>query len=98
MIAKMLNLDLSQVKGAKTGFTDTAGLCFASLIRVEDHDMIMITLGAPPILKEGYHIRDAYTLINYKGSKEIREVQKIMNKATYKYFDICPCDGISQRK
>ena len=21
-----------------------------------------------------------------------------MNKATYKYFDICPCDGISQRK
>lgn len=65
MIAKMLNLDLSQVKGAKTGFTDKAGLCFASLIRVEDHEMIMITLGAPPVLKEGYHIRDAYTLINF---------------------------------
>ena len=65
MMSQMLNLDLSKIKGDKTGFTDIAGLCLASLIEVEDHEMILITLGAPPVLKEGYHAKDAYTLINF---------------------------------
>jgi len=65
MIATMLNLDVSKVLGDKTGFTDPAGLCIASLIQIEDHEMIMITLGAPPILKEGFHIKDTEALIKY---------------------------------
>ncbi len=40
---------------------------------------------------------DSYVLIN-KGNKEIREMQKILNKNTYKQLEISPCDGISQRK
>ncbi len=65
MISTMLNLDMSKVLGDKTGFTDAAGLCLASLIKIEDHEMIMITLGAPPVLSSGYHVKDAYTLINF---------------------------------
>ena len=65
MLSQMLNLDMSKVLGDKTGFTDAAGLCLASLIQIEDHEMIMITLGAPPVLKEGYHIKDADTLIRF---------------------------------
>jgi D-alanyl-D-alanine carboxypeptidase (penicillin-binding protein 5/6) len=64
-IAQSLNLDVSKVLGDKTGFTDDAGLCLASLIRIEDHELIMITLGAPPVIKEGYHIKDADTLIRF---------------------------------
>ena len=64
-IAQSLNLDVSKVLGDKTGFTDDAGLCLASLIKIEDHEMIMITLGAPPVIKEGYHIKDADTLIRF---------------------------------
>ena len=41
---------------------------------------------------------DAYELINNKGTKNIREIQQYLNKSTYKYLGICPCDGISQRK
>ena len=65
MLSEMLNLDMSKVLGDKTGFTDAAGLCLASLIQIEDHEMIMIILGAPPVLKEGYHIKDADTLIRF---------------------------------
>ena len=65
MLSQMLNLDMSKILGDKTGFTDPAGLCLASLIQIEDHEMIMITLGAPPVLKEGYHIKDADTLLKF---------------------------------
>ena len=65
MLSQMLNLDMSKILGDKTGFTDPAGLCLASLIQIEDHEMIMITLGAPPVLKEGYHIKDADTLLRF---------------------------------
>ena len=41
---------------------------------------------------------DAYILINEQGNPFIRNMQITMNKMTYKYEGICPCDGIPQHK
>ena len=41
---------------------------------------------------------DAYVLIESKGNPIIREMQQTMNKYTYKYIGIYPCDGIPQAK
>ena len=41
---------------------------------------------------------DAYELIKSQGNQEIRKMQQNMNRFTYKYIGISPCDGIPQRK
>ena len=41
---------------------------------------------------------DAYVLIKSRGNEEIRKMQQNMNKYTYKYLGISPCDGIPQTK
>ena len=41
---------------------------------------------------------DAYILIGSRGNYLIRDMQITMNKETYKYLGICPCDGIPQNK
>ena len=64
-LSQIFKLDMSKILGDKTGFTDPAGLCLASPIKIEDHEMIMITLGAPPVLKEGYHVKDADILLRF---------------------------------
>ena len=41
---------------------------------------------------------DAYVVIESKGLPIIREMQQNMNKYTYKYIGIFPCDGVPQSK
>lgn len=58
-------LDTSSIIGSKTGYTDDAGLCMASLIKVKDRELILITLGAKRIWSSPYNIIDALTVIDY---------------------------------
>lgn len=51
--------------GGKTGFTDEAGLCLASLAKLEDNEYILITVGAEGNHQtEPYHLEDAVTVYN----------------------------------
>lgn len=51
--------------GGKTGYTDEAGLCLASLAKVGNQDYILITVGAKGTHKtEQYDITDALTVYN----------------------------------
>ena len=51
--------------GGKTGFTDAAGQCLASLARKDGEEYILITAGAPGSADtDPYHIWDAYTIFS----------------------------------
>lgn len=57
--------DLSSILGSKTGFTQDAGRCMSSLVKVYDKELILITLGASDVYGKSYHLEDAVTVINY---------------------------------
>ena len=62
---EVLNLDTSKIIGSKTGNTTKAGLCMSALFYHEDHEMILITLGAEVIEDVPYNLMDTLTLIDY---------------------------------
>lgn len=63
--ADKYNLDLSKIKGSKTGFTGDAGLCISVLMNHQEHDIIFITLGANTTTGIPYNISDSTTLIDF---------------------------------
>ena len=61
---QVLNLDTSKIIGSKTGNTDLAGLCMLAFFYYEDHEMILITLGAERIDDLPYNLIDTLTIID----------------------------------
>lgn len=59
-----LNLDITKILGSKTGTTGNAGLCISVLMKHQNHEIIIITFGAP-VENKPYHIIDANELINF---------------------------------
>ncbi len=57
--------DLSKIVGSKTGYTDNAGLCMASIIDIDGKGLILITLGAKRDLTSPDNIDDALSVISY---------------------------------
>lgn len=48
------------LKGGKTGFTEEAGLCLASIAEIDGQSYLLVTAGAPSEdVSEGLHIQDA---------------------------------------
>ena len=56
-------IDTSLIKGAKTGYTDEAGLCLASTAYIDGVDYLLVTLGTPTDYP--YHIKDAIDIYTY---------------------------------
>lgn len=59
-----LNLDITKILGSKTGTTGNAGLCISVLMKHQNHEIIIITFGAP-VENKPYHIIDANELISF---------------------------------
>lgn len=76
--SKNLDLNTDRILGSKTGYTSKAGLCISALTNINGHEVIIITLGAPPIIKEAYHVKDALTLISFLDNsyKEIELIKE----------------------
>lgn len=54
--------------GGKTGYTPEAGLCLASLARVQEEEFILVTVGAPGSSRSGSgYLRDARLLYQQLG-------------------------------
>ena len=83
--AHALGLELPKLTGDKTGFTDLAGLCLAYTLEIDDHEMIVISLGAPT--DKGYHVMDAVTIMNYLDDNYNYEVLYSKDR-TIKTLDI----------
>ena len=62
---KKYSLDTSKILGSKTGFTANAGLCISVLMNDENHEIIIITLGAPSDENVPYNVTDAIELIEF---------------------------------
>ena len=61
-IAKNYNLDISNLTGSKTGFTEETGYCLASTATYNDVNYLAITLNTD---ENPNHIKDTLTLYNY---------------------------------
>lgn len=59
-----LKLQDGVILGGKTGFTDLAGYCLASLARIRGQEYLLITAGAPEVKGKSTHISDAVTIYN----------------------------------
>lgn len=55
---KRFNYDLSYIQGSKTGFTDEAGQCLAALSKIDDTNIITITINAPYVQGSARHLLD----------------------------------------
>lgn len=61
-----------EILGGKTGYTEEAGLCLASLAEVNGREYILVTAGADgDHTTEQYNITDAFNVYNQIGSKEL---------------------------
>lgn len=81
--SRSYGLDVSQITGAKSGFTDGAGLCLASTSTIDDVNYLLITLGASTksrsnAVRDSLEIYDYYST-NYGYQVVLKKGQKIKN-------------------
>lgn len=79
---KKYNLDTSNILGSKTGFTSSAGLCISALMKDENHEIIIITLGSPSDENIPYNVTDAIELIQFTSNNN--NYQTIIEPNQYK--------------
>ena len=59
-----------EILGGKTGYTEEAGLCLASLAVVNGKEYVLVTAGAPgDHQSEPYHVQDAVKVYGRIGEK-----------------------------
>lgn len=75
--ARAYGLDTSYINGAKSGFTDGAGLCLASTAVIDDVNYLLITLGAETKNRSNA-VRDTLEIYDYYSSNY--SYQTIMEK------------------
>jgi D-alanyl-D-alanine carboxypeptidase (penicillin-binding protein 5/6) len=73
--SKPYNIDISTIHGSKTGFTDEAGNCLASITKINNVKYLLITTNAD--IQKSYHIMDAINIYNYYS--ENYSYKKILN-------------------
>lgn len=93
---RTMGLDLSRILGSKTGFTDDAGMCMASLFTSKERDLLAITLGAPYVQGDYYNLRDAITIVNFidknykdvvlSSKEDLIKILKVKNSKTTQYL------------
>lgn len=79
--SKSYGLDVTEITGAKSGFTDGAGLCLASIATIDDVNYLLVTLGADTKNRSNA-VRDTLEIYGYYSStysyqKVIKKDQKI---------------------
>ena len=57
-ILKEEGIDTNNLLGGKTGFTEDAGMCYAGYYLSDEHEYLIIVIGADGEYKEGRNIRD----------------------------------------
>lgn len=60
------SMDTSNILGAKSGFTDEAGVCLASIAKVNDINYLLVVLGSNTI-NHANAIKDSLAIYNYYG-------------------------------
>lgn len=84
---KKNTFQMDYLKGGKTGTTDNAGLCLASIASANGTDYLLVTVKAPQVKKEPHNFYDAKTIYeyyiqNYSNQYVIEEGEKILTLPT----------------
>lgn len=77
--SRSYGLDTTDITGAKSGFTDRAGLCLASTATIDDVSYLLVTLGADTTSRSNA-VRDTLEIYNYYSSTY--SYQQVMKKDT----------------
>ena len=90
--AKRYEIDIPYVLGGKTGTTNGAGLCLATIAKANDVNYMLVTLGALYDKKAPHNIEDAkivydYFIENY-SNKIIVDKDKPFKKIKVKYSNV----------
>jgi D-alanyl-D-alanine carboxypeptidase (penicillin-binding protein 5/6) len=70
-------LDIDNIKGAKSGFTDEAGVCLASIATIDDVNYLLVVLGSDAT-NHANAIKDSLAIYNYYGNNY--GYKKVINK------------------
>ena len=65
--SKSYGLDTTEIDGAKSGFTDGAGLCLASIATIDDVSYLLVTIGADTKNRSNA-VRDTLEIYDYYSS------------------------------
>lgn len=65
--SRAYGLDITEITGAKSGYTDDAGICLASISTIDDVDYLLVTIGADTKNKSN-GIRDSLEIYDYYSS------------------------------
>lgn len=83
-----LGLDVANIKGAKSGFTDIAGLCLASIATYDEVDYLLVVIGAD-INNRANAVKDTLEIYNYYSSnygyKKIVTNDQVIKKVPIKF-------------
>ena len=75
--SRSYGLDVTDINGAKSGFTDEAGLCLASTATINDVDYLLVTMHAD-IQNRSNAVRDSLKIYDYYSSNY--GYQKVIKK------------------
>lgn len=82
------NLDTSNILGAKSGFTDDAGLCLASISTIDNVNYLLVTLGASTTNRANA-VKDSLTIYNYYSNnysyKTVLDTNQIIDTIPIKW-------------
>lgn len=88
-ISKNYTIDVSNILGSKTGFTDEAGYCMSSIANYNNINYLLITLGADKDSTSPLQLYDAKTIYEYYAAnysyKNIIEENQQIDKIKIKY-------------
>ena len=92
---EILNLDTSKIIGSKTGNTTNAGLCMSALFYHENHEIILITLGAEVVEDVPYNLIDTLTLIDNVNKCYVIPKEKTVTTASIVSSDVVVSSNIN---
>lgn len=97
-------MNVSEIEGAKSGFTDEAGLCLASIATINNVDYLLVNLGSVSNGSKSMAVKDAMVIYNYYkdnyGYKKVivdnQKFKTVKNKFGYEdKYDIYAREDVS---
>ena len=86
--SRNLGVDLDNILGAKSGFTDGAGLCFATIANYDDVEYLLVVLGSDTE-NRGNAVKDSLEIYNHYSSnysyQQIVTKDQVVKKLNVKF-------------
>ena len=86
--SKYMGLDIENINGAKSGFTDAAGLCLASVANYDDVEFLLVVMGSD-VNNRANAVRDTLEIYDYYsgnyGYRKVVSKDDVVKKLNIKF-------------